>query len=136
MDILSLKHDGEERNGKSGMQHPDKVVTDQDIKEDKHEDILLNKREEITIPVEVLTKMLNELEELKNNREEDWQFKPLQHNKNIEIFCDSFGKHTDKTRCFGKDNAININICFTITQLLDTIRKKQTDESVTNILIL
>ena len=94
----------------------------------------MNKREEITIPVEVLTKMLNELGKLKNDREKEWQFKPLQHSTNIEIFCDSFGKHTDENRCFGKENAININICFTTTQLLDTVRRKQKDESVTNIL--
>ena len=95
----------------------------------------MNRKEEITIPVEVLTKMLDELEELKNNREKEWQFKPLQHKKNIEIFCDSFGKHIDENRCFGKDNATNINICFTTTQLLDTARRKQKDESVTHVLI-
>ena len=142
-DVLSLEHSEEERNDKSGMQHesvketeePDMPVTEQDIKEDKYEDILLNKKEEITIPVEVLTKMLDELEELKNNREKEWQFKPLQHKKNIEIFCDSFGKHIDENRCFGKDNATNINICFTTTQLLDTARRKQKDESVTHVLI-
>ena len=67
-----------------------KPGTEQDIKEDRYEDILLNKKEEINIPVEVLSKMLDEAEELRNNRQ-----KPLHHKKNIEIFCDSFGKHID-----------------------------------------
>ena len=82
------------KNMKSGMRHesvketeePDKPVTEQEIKEGKYEDIILNKKEGTTIPVEVLTKMLDESEELKNNRQKEWQFKPLQHNKNIEIY--------------------------------------------------
>ena len=117
------------------IEEPDKPVTEQDNKEDKYEDIQLNKKEEITIPVDVLTKLLDELEELKNNKQKEWQFKLLQHNTNIEVFCDSFGKHIDENRCFGKDNATNINICFITTQLLDTVIRKQKDESVTHVLI-
>ena len=59
---------------------------------------------DVTILLATLNKLLQNVEELKNPKTYQWHYKPYNRNKNIELFCDSFGKHIDTQKVFGNKN--------------------------------
>ena len=90
---------------------------------------------DVTIPLATLNKLLQDVEELKNSKTDQWHYKPYNRNKNIEIFCDSFGKHIDTRKVFGNNNETRINPCFTTSQLLQKISDKEINKETTHVLI-
>ena len=70
----------------------------------------------ISVPINTPNKIFYEIQELKkvnSTKSEDCNYKLPQYNKKEQIFCDSFFKHVDERRCFGKVNSMTINPCFT-----------------------
>ena len=75
-----------------------------------------DRKDDITIPISKLNKILEELDDLKKikeSRDGNWQFKPIRTRKNVELFGDSFLKYVEEEKCFGKQSHVNINAWFT-----------------------
>ena len=84
-----------ERDFENGSVRIETVQDNQDQKliQEKENYKPLASEEHISVPINRLNKILNEIQELKkvnSTKSEDWNYKPHWYNKKVQIFCDSF----------------------------------------------
>ena len=115
--------------------HVTEMTKEEKIDDGEVEEIKDFKETEVVIPVPALNKILEELQELKSLKQREESTQNLKVGKKIEVFCDSFGKHIDEEKCFGRGNKTTINACFTMEHLVEKIRNKRADSSVSHVLI-
>ena len=89
----------------------------------------------MVIPVPALNKILEGLQELKSLKQREESTQNPKVGRKTEVFCDSFGKHIDEKKCFGRGNKTTINACFIMDQMVEKIRNKKADSSVSHVLI-
>ena len=97
-----------------------------------------DRKDDITIPISKLNKILEELDDLKKikeSRDGNWQFKPIRTRKNVELFGDSFLKYVEEEKCFGKQSHVNINACFTTQDFIKKLKTKEENPSVTHVVV-
>ena len=97
-----------------------------------------DRKDDITIPISKLNKILEELDDLKKikeSRDGNWQFKPIRTRKNEELFGDSFLKYVEEEKCFGKQSHANINACFTTQDFIKKLKTKEENPSVTHVVV-